>query len=654
MYFLEGPSLLSNFLDTMFGFIALILAIILFIKVDKITKKLEKLEQEERVLRKEGEIFTSHENIPHQEAKDENWKEEALDRGSVALAGTYKERVQEEVSLEEEDEGNQKEYIGALKNQIHIFQGNWMVKVGIVLLVLSVAWLVTYAFSNDIIGSTGRVFLGIVFGIALFIWGTKWYERSSIQGIFILSGGALSIYIALFAGTTLYNFYGPEVALFVMSVVCVYFALLSILKKEKKIAFALLFFGLVAPLFVISSLENHNAIFVYLFILSCGVIGVDYFLKWRGTTVFALLGVLIYSILLGSFIFMTETTLTHFIFVVLFVLLFYITSLWFIITSQKIASYDLILITLLGFSYFAWMSLFIPEEMFGIALVFGALIFSISAYGAFVFTSVREPVLLYGGVSLGLLLGATADFLSGPALTLILLMELAIVLIFHFIFIKGKFIKTRVVFFFLLLWPIFLSFESFEYLYDSIEESRYDYDYREGVPYSLEDSQYYYDSVETEIVYLAENDNTFVHFFILGMFAFIFSLLSWIVWKYNTYEKEINEKIGLYAMVIATLGYSMAFIWFLLHILTSSYYVGSMLSLIVFSLIGAFLYVWGSFSSKIMASQLGITLIVLVLLRLFLVEFWDMEMLWKIITFFVVGSILVGTAVLFNRGKKGV
>ena len=507
-----------------------------------------------------------------------------------------------------------------MKNQINIFQGNWMVKIGVVLLVLSIGWLVTYAFSNDIIGPTGRVVMGIVFGVGLLVWGAKWLERSSIQGIFIVSGGAISIYIALFAGMALYDFYGPILTLFVMSLVCLYFAILSIVKKQKKLGFALLTFGLLAPLFVVDSLENPNTIFVYLFILSSGVITVDYFLKWRGTTVFALLGVLLYSLVLGMSI--NETTLTHFIFVVLFVLLFFITSFWFVIHSRKVTSYDLILIALLGFSYFVWMSLFIPEEMFGIGLVGGALIFTLAAYGGFFFTSIREPVFLYGCVSLGLLLGATTEFLSGTALAVVLLLELAGTLIGHYMLIKGEFVKTRILFFLLLIWPIALSFISLRQLH-------------------------WY--TQREIV----SENVFTPFFVIFVFSLVFSLLSWIIWKYNTNKEDETQKAEFYASFITAIFYAIAFVWFLLHILAPSYYVGSMLSLIVFSLIGAVFYVWGSFgASRGILSQLGVALIVLVLLRLFFVEFWDMEMIWKIITFFVVGSILVLAAVLFNKNKE--
>lgn len=501
---------------------------------------------------------------------------------------------------------------------------NWMIKVGVLLVVLSMGWFVTYAFTHDWIGPIGRVTLGMLFGITLLVVGTWRFSQSSVQGLALLSGGVASLYISIFSGMSLYAFYSPLAGLALMSLVTLYMAVLSGARRSRELSVATLVTGLIAPLFVWSEV-GIAILFLYLFVLSLGVIVVDVFSGWRATTLFSLLGVFLYSLVSyanGDI----EQTFLHFLMVLCFVILFYIANIGAIAVTRTAKAYDLALTALVGIAFFAWIFMTAHPDFVGIVLIASALFFAISAYALSVFYRLYVPMLLYAVVSLGFLFAATAKIFDGSSLVVLLAIEIGGLAIASFFVFREKNFQVGKVLSLLLAWPTLLSLESIGSL-----------------------------AMQDDAVYLGVSTltrgNSVEHFFVLAVLAGVFGALAFyshrFIPKSEKGELSVTDISGWLSF-----GYVLLFVWFLLHHMIPQYYVASMLGLILFSGVGLYCYVQGILKGMALMRRVGTVLFVIVLIRLFLVEFWTMNAVEKIITSFVVGAIFLSTAFFLDKKKK--
>ena len=74
-----------------------------------------------------------------------------------------------------------------------------------------------------------------------------------------------------------------------------------------------------------------------------------------------------------------------------------------------------------------------------------------------------------------------------------------------------------------------------------------------------------------------------------------------------------------------------------------------MIALTVYTVIGIFCSLYGTRSDSHILRVYGGTLVIAVVLRLFVVDVWLMSIVWRIVTFFVIGALLVSTAFLVRR-----
>lgn len=505
------------------------------------------------------------------------------------------------------------------KKGLDFLGDNWMIKVGVLLVALSIGWFVTYAFSHDWIGPIGRVVLGILFGLGLLVFGAWRFSRSIIQGVSLLSIGVVSIYVSIFAGMTLYNFYSPGAGLFFMALVTAYMAVLSGVRKSRELIVITLITGLVAPLFVWSQV-SISLLFLYLFILSVGVVVVDVLSGWRAATFFSLLGVFVYS--LGAFISGDiDRTPLNFLMVLCFTVLFYGANMGFIIKTTKVLEYDFALTGLIGVAFFGWVGMTVDVDFVGLVFIVAALVFAVSSYALALFYRLYAPMLMYAAVALGFLFAATAKIFEGSSLVVLLAIEIGGLAIASFYILRENDYRVGRILIMLLAWPAVLSLENIVRL---MQNNKFD--------------------VLTSNTAIASIKDLLVLAVLMGVFGVVASV---------SYRIFPRLKEGSVSPVSLTkwffVGYTLLFIWFLLHTAIPQYYMASMVSLVLFTGVGLYLYVKGTLRARSSMRELGMVLFIIVLGRLFLVEFWTMNIVEKIITFFIVGALFLSTSFLLQR-----
>jgi uncharacterized membrane protein len=163
-----------------------------------------------------------------------------------------------------------------------LIAGRWMNLVGILALILAVAFFLRYAFENQWIGPAGRVSLGLLAGTALLVWSEVLFRRTYAyfsEGIAGLGGGVL--YLSLYAGWGYYDLF-PQPASFT-GMVAVTVALMALAwgRRSERIALVGLLGGFLAPVVLSTGTNQQIVLFSYVAALDAGALALARFRRWR-------------------------------------------------------------------------------------------------------------------------------------------------------------------------------------------------------------------------------------------------------------------------------------------------------------------------------------------------------------------------------------
>ncbi len=155
-------------------------------RVDKLEKRMERIEK--RLGRIEGRLGGRAESSPAPEEREASRAEPS---------STFAPVIPQPASAEPEptESRSLEQMLGA----------DVLAKAGIIVLVLGVAFFLKFAFDNDWIPLTGRIILGVVGGLAL--WGiADWLDRRDRYGAYpqvLAGGGAVILYFSLYVAYAL-------------------------------------------------------------------------------------------------------------------------------------------------------------------------------------------------------------------------------------------------------------------------------------------------------------------------------------------------------------------------------------------------------------------------------------------------------------------
>ncbi|TSC72037.1 MAG: Uncharacterized protein G01um101448_1054, partial [Parcubacteria group bacterium Gr01-1014_48] len=248
-----------------------------------------------------------------------------------------------------------------------------------------------------------------------------------------------------------------------------------------------------------------------------------------------------------------------------------------------------------------WKSLFISAWM---------LIFTVGAFFIFKATARREPFYVYAGVAIAMLGAATAQEAHGATLTFFFTIEsVAVVLISH-AFLNDFRASERLSF--LLAIPMLLSGSSVS-----------SYAWTTGILHK-----------------------DFFVLLLLSAASLVFGLL------FSEWQQKENDAKSHTSAVFYIIGslYAYVLVWQSFHALLVPD-TAVMLSLILYTCIGIFLYFSHQDQKKSLARIYGGLTLGFVILRLLTVDIWNMDITGKIVTFFLIGALLVSTAFIGKKQK---
>lgn len=489
---------------------------------------------------------------------------------------------------------------------------DWLLKLGALLLLIALGWFTTYAFMNNWIGPAGRITLGLLVGVLLLALGA-WRIRSLVaQGGVFMVVGSTTILLTIFAARTMYDFFTPTMALLLMFLSTAFVALQSVVHKRPPLARAALMLAALAPLLTASADPSALGLFAYLFVVTLGTIVVA---TYSGDRMLVLLSLAITS--LYSMPFWSGEGGDERPALLLYALAF--GALYFLVHAGGVLrgaggtrQYDLVTAAWSGLFLMFWIMTVAPAEWQSLLLSAWTIVYLVGSYLLFRATGDALIVYVYAGTGVVLLAAATAAELSGPALVIAYAVETAVVVILTHVVVRSSAAAMTAAWLFVV--PLVLT-----------------------IPF-LESGEWRGGQFREALAVVATTAGVLV---IASMYFFAQAR--------TTADGALRKLAGVLAIVGSVVIY--ALLWRILHLLLPES-MAIMVALLIYTVIGIGAYFSGLRQAERALQLYGGCLIGFVTLRLLFIDVWEMEMAGRIITFALIGVLLMGTAFI-GRQKSG-
>lgn len=162
-----------------------------------------------------------------------------------------------------------------------LFGGNTVLRVGVVLLFLGLAFLLRYATEGMVVPIELR-YAGVA-AAALGLLGLGWWlrHRNNHYALMLQGTGIAVLYLTVFAAMRLHPLLDPTAALGLLVAVTVFSAILAITQDSLALACAAALGGFAAPILTSTGAGNHVALFSYFALLNAGILAIAWFKAWR-------------------------------------------------------------------------------------------------------------------------------------------------------------------------------------------------------------------------------------------------------------------------------------------------------------------------------------------------------------------------------------
>ncbi len=162
-----------------------------------------------------------------------------------------------------------------------LFGGNTVLRVGVVLLFLGLAFLLRYATEGMVVPIELRYAGVAVAALGLLCLGWWLRHRNNHYALMLQGTGIAVLYLTVFAAMRLHPLLDPTAALGLLVAVTVFSAILAITQDSLALACAAALGGFAAPILTSTGAGNHVALFSYFALLNAGILAIAWFKAWR-------------------------------------------------------------------------------------------------------------------------------------------------------------------------------------------------------------------------------------------------------------------------------------------------------------------------------------------------------------------------------------
>lgn len=233
-----------------------------------------------------------------------------------------------------------------------LFGENLLTKIGIVTLVLGIAFFVKYAIDQQWINEIGRVGIGVLTGGLIIAVAHKLKGEYQVFSSILVGGGISVLYITITLAFREYELFPQSAAFALLIAITLFSVILSLYYDRKELAIFSLLGGFASPLMVSTGSGNYIVLFSYILILNTGMLILAFRKNWHiiGIISYVLTLIFFWSWLMASF---ENRFKGATLFATLFFAQFYILALAdHFRGSHKITAYQGILILTNNLSFF--------------------------------------------------------------------------------------------------------------------------------------------------------------------------------------------------------------------------------------------------------------------------------------------------------------
>lgn len=229
---------------------------------------------------------------------------------------------------------------------------NLFAKIGIVALVLGVAFFLKYAFDNNWISEAGRVMIGIISGLILLGVGEKTIRKYKTYGQVVSGGGLAVLYLSIYAALNFYGLISDIPAFVLMALVTAVGIALSLRYESVALIGFSLLGGFSTPFLISSGTNQQVQLFSYILMLDLAIFFISYLRKWRELNLIGFIGTaLVYISWYGNY-YTEDQMFSTFAFLILFFVVYSVSALLFNLAKKESSSgieQALALLTAIGF-----------------------------------------------------------------------------------------------------------------------------------------------------------------------------------------------------------------------------------------------------------------------------------------------------------------
>lgn len=170
-----------------------------------------------------------------------------------------------------------------------LFGGNTIVKAGVAILFVGLAFLAKYASEHVTLPVELRLAAIAAVAMALLVLGWRLRERRAGYAQVLQGGAVAALYLTLFAAFRYHGLVGAAPTFVLMAAVAVLAAALAVLQDARSLAVVGTIGGYATPLLVSTGAGNMVALFAWYLVLGGGVLAVAWWRTWRELNVLAFL-----------------------------------------------------------------------------------------------------------------------------------------------------------------------------------------------------------------------------------------------------------------------------------------------------------------------------------------------------------------------------
>ncbi len=157
----------------------------------------------------------------------------------------------------------------------------WLLRIGIVILVVGMGFFLRYSIERGILGPTARVALSTVTGLAILVVGTQLLGRKyHVFGQGLMGGGLATLYFSAFAANNFYGLIATLPAFALMAAITLLAGGIAVRFNSMLVAVLGIIGGYGTPLILSTGVVNFPGLFGYMLVLGVGVLAICFWKNW--------------------------------------------------------------------------------------------------------------------------------------------------------------------------------------------------------------------------------------------------------------------------------------------------------------------------------------------------------------------------------------